>query len=339
MTKRTRVLLVDDSAAFRQALAIALSTDPTIEVAGQASDGKQALALVEELRPDVITMDVMMPVMDGLEASRWIMATRPTPILLLSTLARSDEQRLAILALRLGVVDAVNKPVLYGPDGARGAAQVAHLVKTAAAAQVNRRAGRAEAASPAPARAAELIAIAASTGGPPALEQLLAPLPRGFPPVVIAQHLAPSFTRGFIEWLGPALGAQVLAVDRPRPLMPGTAYLAAEQHHLQIRRGLVEPVPAAAGELSPSGDLLLRSAARAYGAAAVGVVLTGMGRDGADGLRALRDAGGWTIAQDEETSVVFGMPRAAAEAGACREVLGLPAMARRLRALAGEARA
>ena len=336
--KRVRVLLVDDSAAFRAALATALARDPSIEVVGQAGDGKQALALVKELQPDVVTMDVIMPVMDGLEAARAILAVRPTPILLMSNLARTNEQRLALSALRLGVVDAVNKPVLGGPDGKRGVASVIAQVKAAATVKMAKRPSLASSpSSAARRRRVALVAIAASTGGPPALEQVLAGLGESFPPVVVAQHLAASFTDGFVEWLAGALRVEVRAVDAPIAPRAGCVYVAAEGRHLRARPGLVEPVAAAAGELSPNADLLLTSAAEAYGASAIGVVLTGMGRDGAAGLRALRDAGAWTIAQDEASSVVYGMPRAAVEAGACSEVLPLSAIGPRLAWLAGVA--
>src|SRR5207302_319265 len=168
-----RVLVVDDSAAFRQALALALGSDAEIDVVGQAADGKSALAKVRELRPDVVTMDVMMPVMDGLEAAKTIMQEQPTPIILLSTLARTEEQRIALNALRLGVVDVANKPPLSGPNAPGGIASMVRLVRAAAGVEVAPRRHQSHKLSAvAGKRTVELIAVAASTGGPPALEQM-----------------------------------------------------------------------------------------------------------------------------------------------------------------------
>jgi two-component system chemotaxis response regulator CheB len=176
----------------------------------------------------------------------------------------------------------------------------------------------------------ELIAIAASTGGPPALEEILASLPATIPPVVIAQHLAPSFARGFADWLCGVTRRQVLTVTSGQPLVGGRIYVAGENQHLLVRPGYVEGVSAKANELAPNADLLFQSLAAALGANALGLVLTGMGSDGAIGLKAMRGAGAWTIAQDRDSSVVYGMPRAAAEAGASCEVLALDGIAPRI---------
>jgi two-component system chemotaxis response regulator CheB len=327
-----KVLVVDDSATFRAALSLALESDPTIKVVGQAADGKAAIALVDQLHPDVVTMDVVMPVLDGLEAAKHILAHRPVPILLMSTLARSEEQRMALNALRLGVVDVTNKPVLAGPDGARGVAHVIKLVKAAADVEVatRPRSGRYHVATAQVQRRLELIAIAASTGGPPALERVLGLMPQQFPPVVIAQHLAPSFARGFADWLSAAIAREVIPVSLSEPLKPSTIYIACEGHHVRVRPGFADSVNAESGELSPNADILFHSAAASYGANALGVVLTGMGNDGAKGLKAMRTAGAWTIGQDRDSSVVYGMPRVAFEAGACCEVISLDEIASRI---------
>jgi two-component system chemotaxis response regulator CheB len=158
-------------------------------------------------------------------------------------------------------------------------------------------------------------------------------MPAGAPPTVVAQHLTPSLARGFAGWLARAAGRPAEVVTRPTPLARGTVYLAEDAHHLRVRRGTVEAVAAAPGEIASNGDLLLRSVAASYGARTFGAVLTGMGRDGAAGLYALRAAGGWTVAQDRESSVVHGMPRAAAEANACCEVLSLDGIRARLEQL------
>jgi two-component system chemotaxis response regulator CheB len=340
--RRIRVLVVDDSATFRAALALALETDLDIQVVGQAADGKAAVELAHRLRPDVVTMDVMMPVLDGIEASKLILAHRPIPILLMSTLARRDEQRMALNALRLGVVDVTNKPVLAGAGGEQGIAQVLRLVKAAAEVIVTIQPANSRPsvkATPTAPRKLEVIAIAASTGGPPALERMLAQLPPGFPPVVIAQHLAPSFARGFADWLAAALGRPVIPVNEPELLRPGCIYIAGEKRHIRVRQGSTSPVNVEGSELAPNADVLFHSVATAYGPESLGIVLTGMGDDGATGLKALREAGGWTIGQDRDSSVVYGMPRVALEAGALCEVLPLDEIGRRvLSILAGAAR-
>jgi two-component system chemotaxis response regulator CheB len=330
--RKIRVLVVDDSASFRAALALALATDPEIEVVGQAADGKNAIALAARLRPDVITMDVMMPILDGIEASKLILAQQPVPIVLMSTMARRQEQRMALNALRLGIVDITNKPVLTGAAARDGVQQVLRVVKAAAGvnvpalpAQPNGAAG-----ATAKARPIELIAIAAATGGPPALERVLAPLPAHAPPVVIAQQLAPSFARGFADWLATAVGRPVVSVSEPQPLHPGTLYIAAEKRHIRVRLGFASPVATVGSEPAPDIDGLFHSVASAYGSAALGIVLTGMGDDGATGLKALRMAGGWTIGQDRESSMVFGMARVASEMNALCEVLPLDNIAARV---------
>jgi two-component system chemotaxis response regulator CheB len=329
--RRIRVLVVDDSASFRQALAIALGSDAAIDVVGQASDGKSALTKVRELRPDVVTMDVMMPVMDGLEAAKTIMHELPTPIILLSTLARTEEQRIALNALRLGVVDVANKPQLAGPNGPGGIASMIRLVRAAAGVEVApKRHQHHKLAAVAGQRSVEVIAMAASTGGPPALEQILKGLGADCPPLVIAQHLAPTFARGFAEWLAQATGRIVANVAISEPLVRGRVYVAAEHMHIRVANGVAEGVRARAGDLAPNADILFHSVAQTFGDDAIGVVLTGMGNDGAAGLGAMRAAGAWTIAQDRDSSVVWGMPRVAFEAGACCEVLPLDDIAPRL---------
>jgi two-component system, chemotaxis family, protein-glutamate methylesterase/glutaminase len=330
--RKIRVLVVDDSPAFRAALSLALESDPEIQVVGQAADGKAAVALVEQLQPDVVTMDVVMPVLDGLEAAKHILAHRPIPILLMSTLARSEEQRMALNALRLGVVDVMNKPVLAGSGGKKGIEQVIRLVKAAADVEVaiRPRSGRYHVATAQVQRKLEVIAIAASTGGPPALERIMGLLPQTFPPVVVAQHLAPSFARGFADWLSSAIARPVLPVTIAEPLKPGSIYVAGENQHIRVRPGYADAVTAESSELAPNADVLFHSVAAAYGANALGIVLTGMGNDGAAGLKAMRTAGAWTIGQDRDSSVVYGMPRVAFEAGACCEVISLDEIAGRI---------
>jgi two-component system, chemotaxis family, protein-glutamate methylesterase/glutaminase len=334
--KRVRLLIVDDSAAFRAALAAALARDAELEIVGQAGDGEEALRLVDRLQPDVVTMDVVMPKLDGLEASKRILASdKPLPIILMSTLARSEEQRVALNALRLGVMDVTNKPVLVGEGAAAAIAGIARLIKAAAHLSVapRRRSGRFKLPSLSPERKLELIAVAASTGGPPALEEILGKLPPNFPPIVVAQHLAPSFAAGFADWLGGSLGRTVVPVTFMQPLDANTIYVAGESSHIRVRAGRVEPLRCGHTELAPNADVLFTSVAETYRERALGIVLTGMGNDGAIGLMAMKQAGAWTIAQDSDSSVVYGMPRVAWEAGACSEQLALELVGARIAAL------
>jgi chemotaxis response regulator CheB len=321
--------VVDDSASFRAALARALAREESIEIVGQADDGKSAIAAARSLRPDVVLMDVLMPELGGIAATKRIMATAPVPIVLMSNIARTDEQRAAFTALGSGAIDVINKPVLVGLGAPASVAALVSTLQIAATANVSRAARAQPRGSIASvARRVEIVAIAASTGGPPAIAQVLAARGSQGAPVVIAQHLAPSFARGFADWLGGVVPCRVVYVERPRPLQHGVAYVAADGNHLVVSRGMVSLAPARKTELSPSADLLFRSVAEAYREQALGIVLTGMGTDGAVGLRAIRLAGGWTIGQDADSSTVFGMPAAAAAADACCAVQSLDEIAR-----------
>jgi two-component system chemotaxis response regulator CheB len=246
---------------------------------------------------------------------------------MLTTLARDEEQRIAFRALELGVVEICAKPVLAGEAGLQGAADVIRRVRAAATAQL-----RPAWDAPAPpvntsgSLPIELIVVASSTGGPQTLVRLLERLGSSIPPLVVAQHLPAGFTNGFAEWLAQASGRRVRVATGRHPLERDTVWLGAEGHHLEVRVDHVEAIASPSGELAPSGDRLLRSAA-AFGRTAIGMVLTGMGQDGAQGLLAMRRAGSYTLAQDAASSVVYGMP-AAARDGAC-EVLSLEAIAAR----------
>jgi two-component system chemotaxis response regulator CheB len=333
-TGKIRVLLVDDSATFRSALAYRLQSEPDMEVVGQAQDGQEAVMLVDRLAPDVVTMDVMMPRLDGVEASRRILEKKATAILLMSTLARSDEQRMALNALRLGVVDVINKPVLSGADATASLAHVLRLIRAAAEVEVSRfphsPSQRVQKSS---ARDVKLIAIAASTGGPPAIEQILRRIPPMSPPVVIAQHLAPTFARGFAEWLSIAIACPVVEVVAPVAMARGNVYLPGERRHLIVRQGFCESKVAEESEIAPNADLLLHSVSTAYDRDAVGIILSGMGEDGAVGLKAMRAAGAWTIGQDRDSSTVYGMPQSASRLGACCEVLAIDKIGERVLSL------
>lgn len=326
--KPCRVLLVDDSDTYRTALASMLGRDKSIQIVGEAADGKTALELTMRLHPDVLLMDVMMPRMDGIETARAVLHSSATAIVLMSIIVRYPEHRSAFSELPKGSVDFTDKPVLVGPAGE---ANVAALIRRLKAAQENhsRRQEGAPSQGPPPA-SCQLIAIAASTGGLEATQHIMGRLQPGFPPIVIAQHVDPEFAGRFALLLQNTLHRPVTAVKDREPLRPGSLYVAAHHHHIKVLPGIVFCLPAEAGELAPSCDQLFLSVAKWYGSSAVGVILTGMGHDGALGLKAIREAGGWTIAQDDRSALVYGMPKAALEMGACREVLPLGRIAERL---------
>jgi two-component system chemotaxis response regulator CheB len=326
-----RVLVVDDSATVREYLTALLGEDPALEVMGTARDGVEAVEQAERMRPDVIVMDVHMPRLDGADATRQIMERAPTRIVMVTASSSRDETSGAFRALRAGALTMVDKP--GGPDH-RGqpesARRLVETVKLMAEVQVVRRWPRRDRAvppSPTPARAdrrIRVIAIGASTGGPQAVAAILGGLPRDLgAPILVVQHIAPGFTAGLAEWLGQGIRLTVKLAQPAEPVRPGTVYLAPEDLQLGITRdGRIRLTKEAAEEgFCPSASHLFQSVADAYGRAAVGILLTGMGRDGATGLLTLRQAGGVTVAQDEASSVIFGMPGEAVRLGAAEHVL------------------
>jgi two-component system chemotaxis response regulator CheB len=350
-----RVLVADDSATSRALLVELLSAEPDFRVVGEATNGQQAVEMAERLSPDLITMDVQMPVMDGLEATKQIMRRSPRPIIIVSHAARADDVKLSLDATRAGALMVLPKP--DGPLSPRFASDRRQLVSMARAmsqVKVVRRHGaeaRVVASSPvsrsvfsapptAPVRtprSIRLVAIAASTGGPAAIRTILAELPRLFPvPILIVQHIARGFTSGLAHWLAGDTALDVKVAQLGEPADPGTVYIAPDDRHIGCRldgadtiRIVLDNEPAV-GTFRPSASYLFRSVAESLGANALSVVLTGMGDDGIEGLRAAKAAGGRVIAQDEASSVIFGMPREAARAGVVDLVVGLDSMARRL---------
>jgi two-component system chemotaxis response regulator CheB len=322
----TRVLVVDDSSTMRRLIGAALSADPELEVVGEAGDPLQAREAIKALNPDVITLDVEMPNMNGLEFLDRLMRLRPMPVVMVSTLtSRGAEATLA--ALELGAVDCVEKP--GGADSA-GFRKLAEKVKTAARARVRQRAVRSDAPALTDAYAPldRIVAVGSSTGGVEALLHMVQRMPANCAPMVIAQHMPGSFTRSFAERLNRASPAQVSEARDGDPLVPGRIYVApGGDYHLEVE-GAARPHcrvthgPPVSGHC-PSVDVLFGSVARTAGSHGVGVILTGMGRDGAQGLLAMRQAGARTLGQDEATCVVYGMPRAAFELGAVERQLPL----------------
>jgi two-component system chemotaxis response regulator CheB len=343
--RRIRVLVVEDLLVVRKFLVRALNADPEIEVIGAVTDGQQAIDFVAQERPDVITMDIQMPRLDGFEATRRIMASHPVPIIIVSGSFASGEVVKTFRAMEVGAVAIVARPSGIGsPDEDASAAEFARTVKLMAGVKVvGRRAGVAprEPARDELARAPEvrLIAIGASTGGPQALRLVLSALgPSLAVPVLVVQHIAAGFSAGFAEWLADASGLPVsMAGDGDRPAA-GRVYVGPDHHHLGVRedgRLLLSDAPPVFG-LRPAVDFLFRSVAQVYGPRAAGVLLSGMGQDGAAALGELRAAGAVTYAQDEASCVVFGMPGAAVNLGAATHVLAPEAIGKHLALLSAQ---
>jgi two-component system chemotaxis response regulator CheB len=326
-----RVLVADDSELFRELLARVVAAEPGFEVAAVAADGNAAAALARALRPDVITMDLNMPDADGFSGIARIMADTPTPILVLTA---NREEAVGFRALSLGALDLLEKPQATTDLEEYGQLLRSRLRLLAGVKVIRHLRGLRERRLPEPRAAirAELVVIGASLGGPRALATLLRGLPAQFPaPIAIVQHIADGFTEGLASWLGSEARLEVREARDGEPLRPGRVVLAPTGRHLLVMEGVVRLSDAPPVEtFKPSVTPLFLSAARAYSARVCGVLLTGMGRDGADGLRAIKDAGGCTIAQDEATSAVFGMPRAAIELGAVDRVMAIDEIARAL---------
>lgn len=325
-----------------------LATDPTIQVVGTAHDGQEAVELVGRLRPDLVTMDIHMPRMDGIEAVERIMAFTPTPILVVSSSVHGEGIGRAFDALASGALEVIKKPEPRDwADLERIGREVIRKVKILARVKVithirGRRPGAERpSASDEPIHVSgrrSIVAIGSSTGGPSALMTVLGGLPKDFPlPVVIAQHIAEGFIPGLVTWLDTACHISVRAAVDGQRVDPGVAYFAPTGCNLEVRGMKIHYSTPLKGQLYiPSADTLFDSTARTHGGRAIGVLLTGMGADGARGLKALHDAGARTIAQDEGTSTVFGMPRAAIELGAADKVLAVQHIAEEIRAAAAE---
>ena len=340
-----RVLVADDSAACREHLAGLLERDAELSVVGEAGDGEEAVRLAERLRPDVILCAVHMPRMNGYEAARRIMESCPAPVVMATSIGSAGDAGAAFDALQAGALAVVEKPAI-APDE-RSAAIAGELVRTVrlmAGVRVVRRwpaqPAAPLAAAPAASRRPRVIAIGASTGGPAVVRRLLEALPDPLGcPILLVQHITAGFTTAFAEWLGTATLRPVELARGGRRALAGTVYVAPSGADLGISRAgtLTLRRRTQPGGFCPSVSELFRSVADVHGPGAVGIVLTGMGRDGAEGLLRLREAGGLTIVQDEASSVVFGMPAAAIELGAARRVLPPERIAGVVRSLMVEA--
>ena len=339
-----RVLVVDDSAVLRQSTKFILESDPDLKVIGEAVNGVDALELVDRLRPDVITMDIRMPKMDGLEAIRQIMAARPAPIVVVTSIDLDRELGVTAQATKLGAVSVLRRPEsVASPSYRTFATSLIQQVKLMSSVKLVHRPldGRNQQAAPPSGNIAslgalnrttktEIVAIGSSTGGPAALHKLLTGLPSSFPlPIVVVQHISFGFVKGLAEWLNDACQIRVKVGEQGERLQGGTAYIAPDDCHLMVDRfnkitlSSSEPV----GGFRPSVTPLFQSTAHNYGAAAIGVILTGMGSDGAAGMLAMKQAGALNLAQDEASCVVFGMPKEAIALGAVHHIVPLDKMA------------
>lgn len=348
-----RVFVVEDSPTARELLSHIIASDPGMKVVGTANDGEEAVEAVQRIKPDVITMDLHMPRMNGLDAARRIMETTPTPIVAVSGTWEPAEAAMTFRALEAGALAVVRKPAgTSHPDYGESSAELIRTVKAMSEVRVVRRWARHSAAAnsysvPAAPEAdlkpsvteIRLVAIGASTGGPLALQTILAGLPANFvAPIAVVQHIAPGFVLGFAEWLGRSLKLSVAIASHGERMVPGRVYLAPDGMQMQVstpgRIMLTTDEPE--NGLRPSVSWLFRSVANTFGQHAIGVLLTGMGKDGAEELTLMRQKGSITIAQDEESSVVFGMPGEAIRLGGATYVLAPARMAAALLTLANQ---
>jgi len=330
-----KVLIVDDSKVVQEFLAHLLSSDPDIQVVGIANSGYDAIKLVKAKKPDIITMDIHMPGMDGYEATRTIMETVPTPIVIVSGSSNNKEVTNTFRLLEAGALAVIIRPPGFEhPQFAASCKELIQTVKLMSEVKVVRLFPRRRKEQIKPIRFVQLfendlkriqvIAIGASTGGPIALQIILSKLPQDLPvPVLIVQHIAKGFVKGFHEWLSATSGIKLKIAEDGETISEGIGYIAPNNFHMGVVRGnkiSLSDQPPENG-LKPSVSFLFRSVAQTFGPNALGVLLTGMGRDGADELKAMKDKGALTIVQNKESSVVFGMPGEALSIGAADQAL------------------
>ncbi len=346
--KKFRVLIVDDSAFMRKVLETIFNADEQLTVAGQAKDGREAIAMTESLKPDVITMDINMPHVDGLQATAHIMTTNPKPIVIVSSESKEGASS-TLKALELGAIEFVGKPSgAIDLDMQSVKDELLRKVKMAAKVRVVRtasrlastlqggNAGSRPAPSPAANRTAQpvsndqrfpVVVLAASTGGPATVMRLAPGFTRDFPgAVILVQHMPATFTSQYALQLAEFTNIRVKEAENNESLAPGTLYICPGGQHLRVQPSGRIQLDGTSGRIAgylPNIDVTMESVAAFAGPLSIGVVLTGMGNDGANGIKAIKVAGGLALAQDEATSVIFGMPAEAIKTGAVEQVLGI----------------
>lgn len=343
-----QVLVVDDSAVLRQSTRLILESDPSLKVIGEASNGADAVGMVSRLRPDVITMDIRMPKMDGMQAIERIMTENPVPIVVVTSTDLDREMGLSSQATKLGAVAVLQRPVgVAVPEFKTFATKLIEQVKLMSTVKVVHRVRNVKPTPPdavgkmpmpvlKPTVKTQIVAIGSSTGGPAALHKILSVIPADFPvPIVVVQHISFGFVQGLAQWLNDASPLKVKVAQVGEKVQPGTVYLAPDDNHMlvdQLSRIALSSADAIGGH-RPAVTALFQSVAQSYGPAAIAAILTGMGADGAVGMKALCEAGAITIAQDEASCVVFGMPKEAIALGAVQQVVPLDRIAQILQTL------
>ena len=336
MRDKIKVLVVDDSTVTRIVLVQLLDTETDIQVIGAVEDGQAAIDFLNQgPRPDIVVMDIHMPRLDGFEATRLIMESRPLPIIICTATADPRELAIAFRSLEAGALACVEKPVALGPDFEERRRNLLQNVRLMSEIKVVRRWNRWREPSQAQAQSNtarprlhnptfKLVGIGASTGGPPVLQTILSSLPRSFPvPLIIVQHIARGFLGGMVDWLNQTAALRVHIAVHGTPALSGHAYIAPDDFHLAVdAQGCIALARAECENgLRPAVSYTFRSLANVYGASAIGVLLTGMGTDGAAELKQMRDGGAYTIAQDSASSAVHGMPGHAIELGGAVQIL------------------
>ncbi len=328
-----KVLVVDDSTVLRKLLCRVLTNDPDIEIVGQCNDGEQALNFVLSTPVDVVTMDIQMPVMDGFQATKRIMDEKPVPVVVVSSCLEPDDVEKTFRAIEAGAVAVLPKPSQQSNGFENYGEQLCKAIKDASMASVGiaKQEGKVQLVD-SDCRTFKAVAVGASTGGPHALAEMLSAIPGDFlPPILVVQHIAAGFLEGMAQWLTQSTELKVKVAEDGESLLPGTVYLAPEGHHMGVSdmKVLLSDEPSEHG-VKPSVSVLFRSLKKSIGPCTAGVLLSGMGTDGAQELKEMRDLGALTFAQDKESSVIWGMPGEAVRLSAACRILPPKAIGRAL---------